>query len=208
MKDARIAVSALLVAVALAGAAALVFVRAEQSEVAQGAAAAAQELEKARSDASARLPDVPVSEAVHEDYSRKLEKSLDSAATDKARQSEMAANHFAGYMNVNVKTRVEYCRELGIDISAFASALAAGHTTELASAKAIHQRRGIDLESILAATKSQSRKTIEIDMQDIAGKIGGGTREARRVFADKAAQIANDMHISKVHPALHRALMQ
>jgi uncharacterized protein involved in response to NO len=78
-----------------------------------------QETEQIRREAAARHPDQPLSLAMAKDASAKMSAELHNEPDEKRRQLRAAAV-FYGFYEANTVVRAEYCRELGVDIAAFA----------------------------------------------------------------------------------------
>jgi hypothetical protein len=171
------------------------------------AAASEQKMASIREEAAKRHPDLPVSEAMKQEAGRQMTETIESQSGDRAKQANTAADQFWGFALVNTRSRVEFCRELGVDISSFKQAFESVHREEIARATAIDARRNVDREKVYQVLREQMRRSTEQDMRDLAKGANTDLPGACRAVAENAAALAEEIRFSKSLPAVHKALM-
>lgn len=130
-----------------------------------------------------------------------------SPSAESTKQASSAANQFWRYFWVNTRTRFDYCKEQGVDISAFTRAFEHLHRDDVKRASAISAREGADEEKIYSLLKSEHRKVIEDDMLGIARANNTDLREVCRSLAEHGLEAADAMQLAKVNPDIHQALV-
>ena len=160
-----------------------------------------------REEAIRANPEAPA-EAMKEAAGKHMAEQLASQSGDKAKQASTAADQFWGFFLVNTRTRFDYCKEQGVDISSFVKAFERIHGKEVARASAIYAREGADIDKIYGMLKVTNRKVIEDDMQGMAKTHNTNLREVCRAFAENGQEIADEMQLSKAHPVLHQVLLR
>ncbi len=169
--------------------------------------AANENIDKMRADAINRHPNMTVSEAVKQDAIQQADVELASQAGDKTKQSSTAASMFLGFLLLNTRSRVEYCAARGVDISGFKIAMESLHRNEITRAKAIYAGEKITQDQLFDVLKPQLQKQVEMDMQDVAKSLHTDAHGACKAISDHAQDMANAMELSKVNPAVEKALM-
>jgi len=130
-----------------------------------------------------------------------------SPSAESTKQASTAADQFWRYFWVNTRMRFDYCKEQGVDISAFTQAFENLHRDDVKRASAISAREGADKEKIYSLLKSEHRKVIEDDMLGIARANNTDLREVCRSLAEHGLEAADAMQLAKVNPAIHQALV-
>jgi hypothetical protein len=158
-----------------------------------------------RTDAVQKHPDLPVTVAMQQEAGQRFEEKMAAAASGQKR-ANLAADSFWGFYFINARSRLDFCREQGVDIQSFVDAFERGHTTQVATARAIYARSQTDENWLYSQIKDQVRKVIIQDMNDMATSNGISAKEACQLIADNAEDFAREMHVSKRVPALFQAL--
>lgn len=116
----------------------------------------------------------------------------------------MAAFLFQNYYYANTINRVEYCSDLGVDISPFRTEFILAHIKEMdmASSKGVYQSTKIFMNIM----KSKSKEMIEIEISDLAEINNQTSVEVCNLFRVNGKDISSDMHVSKVLPHIHKDL--
>lgn len=166
---------------------------------------------KIHEKAAQEHPDKPVSKALGEAASSLSQADLSSKTG--AAKADTAAGQFLGYYLVNVRTRAEYCRNLGVDISPFVAAFRNHNAGLYAKTREIHSRETTispdDLEETLY---SAMKPTIERLLQDataaVATENGITTTEVCEAFATEPALMVKELDLAKTNPTLRNALLE
>lgn len=163
-----------------------------------------------RETAAKEHPDQPISEAMR-DAALKLttEKLEKESGTKKA---DTAAGQFIGYYFVNVRTRYDYCKGIGVDIGSYVKAFKANNATLYEKSRVIHGRSPytadkVELESYRMLLPTM-QKTIVDAMGDMAKQSNISEVEVCKAFSDNGEELANEMMLEKVSPALYKAMLE
>jgi hypothetical protein len=174
-------------------------------------AAAEKNMDKLREEGAKKHPDLLPSEAMKQEATEQGKEELAKHSADKNKQAKVAADQFLGFLLVNTRTRVDYCKELGVDIAPFKAAFERAHRDEIARAAAIHHQRGRDMakdgEKLYGLLEGQFRKIIETDMRDAAKQLNTDQSGACKAMAELATGLVEEMQLQKSNPVLHKALM-
>ena len=163
------------------------------------------DLDQMRADATKARPDLPASQAYQQAASKQATTKLANQAGDK--QAETAADMYWGFLFVNTRARVAFCRNLGIDISSFATAFERLHAAETAQAHAIYRRlSSVTEDDLYQKLKSQMLKTVGDDMTGVAKASNVSTTAVCQAFSSEGEEIAKEMLLSKTQPAIYEAL--
>lgn len=167
-----------------------------------------KKVDQLKKDGVAKNPNLPVSEAVHQEAVAKASEALKAEPVAEKRKTTAAANFFGFYL-INVRERLAFCKEKGVEIAPFVAAFSAGHSGELSKARAILTAKPEFSEAKLyELVQPQLRQMINQDMDDIARTQKTSVADACQWIADNGAALAEQMHISKVQPMVFRELMQ
>lgn len=179
----------------------------EKRSVQKVAAVSEKAMADLREEAVRKNPDLSVSEALKQEAGKQMTATIEAQSGDRAKQANTAADQFWGFLLVNTRSRVDFCKELGVDISPFREAFESVHREEIARATAIYAQRGADKEKLYQILKAQLRKSTEQDMRDFAKGANTDLPGACRVVAQNGPDLANEIRFSKNLPAVHKALM-
>lgn len=126
---------------------------------------------------------------------------------DAAKRRLTAASNFMGFYFVNVRARLAHCRALGVELNRFPVQFRRQHQDEIARAQEILDAAKLSEDRLYETTKDQLQRLVKLDMNDIATGANTDAKGACELLEEKGAEIAGQMHISKVQPAVHQALM-
>ncbi len=171
----------------------------------QSVAKVEQSLSQMQTEAAQKHPDAPASIALQQLATEQASKKI-ASETDAQKRASTAADMFWGFYFINVRERPEFCREQGTDIQPFVKAFEKGHTKELTQARTIYARSSADENKVYALLKTQFRKMIQQDMNDIAIANKITLKEACQLISENGESLAKEMHLSKVQPAVYQAL--
>jgi len=178
----------------------------KQADFGQSAARDNAQVQKQMADAARARPDLPAAEAMRQDALARSEQRL-AAESDLAKRGRVAADTFWGFYFVNTRMRREFCSEQGVDVTAFVSAFERAHMNELAKARSLYARSGMDETLLYEGLRPTARKVIEQDMHDIAAAQGLSLSQACEALASAAEELVPEMHLSKMQPAIFKALV-
>lgn len=164
-----------------------------------------------RDKAEANHPDKPLSESMRQEAVKKSGKDLsEKSGEDKAMS---AASQFLGYYLVNVKTRYDYCKNLGVDITPFVSAFKAENKQLYEKSRAIVARGGVtsfeEIQDIYLKNSSPViSKVISDDMETAAKAHNISTKDVCGLYRSKGAELAALHKLSKRNPHVYKALVE
>lgn len=183
MKKPLLIILVLVAAIAVAGGAMLF----RQAQMRWSKAAFEKELAEMEA-AAAKKQGVPKTEAMREAGLAKVAAKLDAAegADEKA---VSAAEIFFGYLYMNTKARVAYCRERGVDIGPFTRAFTEFNATELARANTVFAGEGVDPETLWPMAQEGMMKLVAQDMKDVSASVGVPLEKTCAFFNEHAAEI-------------------
>ncbi len=172
-------------------------------------AEANKSMEELRAKAVAEHPDQPAAFAIHDEaIQRSSEELAQKSGNQKANE---AAGQFIGFYMINVRTRHDYCKDLGVDISTYTKAFAAEHEALYAKSRTILGRGPYSPDKIEDMTYEQLQpilqKTISEGMATLAKQNKVTEKDICQGYSDKGAELASEMHLSKVNPALYQAML-
>jgi hypothetical protein len=151
-------------------------------------------------------PELSPAEGMHREAVKRSTAKIESQSGDQ--QANTAADMFWGFFFVNTRSRPQFCKELGMDISPFVEEFQRMHSAEFAKAHSIYKRDSkITSDELYVKLEPQLRKTVEIDMDSIAKREKLSILDICGIFATHGALIAKEMPLSKMQPAVHKALM-
>lgn len=168
-------------------------------------AKAGKTLDKIKADAIQKHPDDPISMAMQQEATEVTTKMITSQ-TDDLKRANISADIFWGFYFINVRERPEFCREQEVDIQPFVEEFERSHITEVSKARAIYAKVLADENKTYALIKSQLRKAIVQDMNDIATMHKISVKEACKLVSENANALVKEMHLSKLQPVVFQAL--
>lgn len=173
-------------------------------------AAANKEMDDMRAKAAAEHPDKPVALAFQEEALKSTAEALAKESGDK--KADTAADQFIGFYMANVRTRPDYCKALGVDISPFTNEFIAQHKDLYSKSRMIHARSPYAPDKIENEMFKQLQPTFKKTIQDdlaLAAKQNNATeKDVCEVFASNGKEMAAEMHLSKLAPALYQAMVE
>lgn len=160
--------------------------------------------EEMKREAKAAHPNKPTAIALSELAPTQTARELANTSNPELRAAK-AASIFMGFYLVNVRARLEYCRQKGVDISGFSASFASAWRPAHAKALEVLARSGIDEEKLWRETRGVLMNSVAIDMSSI-GYVRG-YKSACDVVNAKAQFIIDNLDINKKAPEAMRILM-
>ena len=146
------------------------------------------QMDKLRADAVKRHPDMPQSDAMKEEAIRQGSAMLQKGNVET--RALTAAGLFFGSYFMNTRARPEYCRKRGVDLAQFVAAYERAHGAELARAREILVRAGIDPDSMAPKLQAEFVTVVEQDMKDFAAGAQVQPESACELFNQNSKIIA------------------
>ena len=172
--------------------------------------AAASKVEATLSDlqknAIARYPGMSPVEA-YAKYAADTAPDFANAAPSNRKVLLKAASTFFGFYHVNTRSRVEHCKQQGVDISAFVSRFEYYHRKEYTRALAIAEQAGMAEEQLWRIVRSSLTSLVRQDMDSVASKLGTSPQQACGAMLQHADKMLDYLDFSSRLPAVHRTLM-
>ena len=128
-------------------------------------------------------------DALREAGLAQVSEKLKAAESAEAR-ALTAAETFFGFLYMNTKARVAWCRERGVDIGPFARAFTDYNATELKRATEVFAANGTDPESLWPMTQAGMMEVVAQDMQGVATSNNIPLEKTCAFFNEHAAEIA------------------
>lgn len=172
-------------------------------------AAANKEMDDMRAKAAAEHPDKPVALALQEEALKWTAEALAKESGDK--KADTAADQFIGFYMANVRTRPDYCKALGVDISPFTNEFIAQHKDLYAKSRMIHARSPYatdKIENLFKQLQPTFKKTIQDELALAAKQNNATEKDVCEAFASNGKEMAAEMHLSKLAPALYQAMVE
>lgn len=166
-----------------------------------------QELERKAQGSLQRDPNLLKSEAMKQEATKEADINL--ASHPGKGQAYHAANMFFGFWSLNARTRPDFCKALGVDISTFTKTFIKLHQVQLERARFLWAEEKFDVDAVYASSVATYRTSVQTDMEDEAKENGfTSLRDACRSFEVHGVQYANDLNLVNVQPNVNKALMQ
>lgn len=200
MKNAGITV--ILVGVAVAGFAGYEGLKWLEKQNAPTAADVTKQVDAVRAEAAQKHPGMSQTDAMKKVAAAKAADTMRETSPDQ--RSRVAAEAVFGAYFMNTRVRQAHCKQLGVEISGFASAYERIHAEELAKAKAIYAEQGRSPEAFATLLGPAMQRMIEQDMRDIAQARGMSPEKTCSAFNDNADAYARAIQLP---PAIRQALM-
>lgn len=147
-----------------------------------------EQLEKLKADATQKHPNMATSDAMKVEATRQASEIIGKGDADT--RAKNAAGLFFGAYYMNTRARPAYCQQRGVDLTPFVAAYNQTHREELASARKVFARIGIDPESMVPKIQSQFVSVIEQDMKDFAAGAQISLDKTCDMFNDNAKMLA------------------
>lgn len=176
----------------------------------QAGVAANKAMDDLKAKAAAEHPDKPPALAAQEEALKQSAQTL--AQQSGAQKANTAAGQFLGFYLVNVRARHDYCKALGVDISAFTDQFKAQHRELYAKSRLIHDRASPGAAALEVQMAQQLKptfdKTIQEAMAMTAHESQMTEQELCSAFSMNGGELAAELHLSKVNPGLQQALLE
>jgi hypothetical protein len=118
-----------------------------------------------------------------------------------------AAATFFGFYHVNLRSRVEYCARLGVDITPFTSLFARNHRREYERALAIAAEAGMSEEAIWSMVRPRLALMVRSDMEAVANRLATTPRGACKAIVTRADEFADRLDFATLQPDVRRILL-
>ena len=157
-------------------------------------------------------PDKSATEILMQQSQDDVATELKGLATDKEKRVA-ASNMFFGAYFLNIRTRSEYCRTLGVSIPTFVTAYKRKHRDLFAAAERYQiedfREHGYryDIDKLYKMMQPSMDKVIALDMEDIASTLHVSEREACSLFEQNADAVVDEMDLRKRMPEVAQILL-
>lgn len=182
----------------------------DNQAIEKAGAAANQSMEELRAKAAADHPDQPLAYAAHEEAIRRSNETL--AQKSGEQKADAAAGQFIGFYMINVRTRHDYCKALGVDISPFTNTFVAEHKELYAKSRMIHARSPYTPDKIentmYVQLQPTLQQTISEAMTTLAKQNNVTEKDVCVAFNVNGAELAAEMNLAKVNPTLNQAMIE
>ena len=172
--------------------------------------AASQAMDDLRTKVAAEHPEKPVVYALQEEAVKQSAENLAKKSGDQ--KSDAAAGQFIGYYMINVRTRHEYCKGLGVDISPYTNAFVQENKDLYAKSRTIHARGPYTPDKVENEMYRQlmpsMQKTISEAMTAMAKQNNMTEKDVCAAFNANGVTLASEMQLSKISPALYQAMIE
>ena len=155
-----------------------------------------------RADAARQHPGLSETDAMKKVAAARAAGTMRSTAP--AQRARVAAEAAFGSHYMNTRVRQAHCRQLGVDLSRFASAYERIHAEEFAKAQAIYVAQGRSPEAFATLLGPAMQRMIEQDMRDIAQARRMTPEQTCAAFNDNADAYAGAIRLP---PEIRQALM-
>lgn len=161
-----------------------------------------------KSEARRMYPDLPQSEAMSR-YAREVAAPAHLAKfTNGDERKRQAAGIFMGFWQINMRARVDFCRERGFDISDFTDAFSRINSKPYGRAVMILEAAGLDEDKLFKPMERQLKTAVTQDMRDIASKTFTSLDGACRLIAKKSNAISDYLQFKSLQPQVYATLME
>ena len=167
--------------------------------------AVGREVDEIRREAELSDSGEPLSTAMQEVATRKVAELINAQGSLLEKRTT-AAETFAGFYLINARSRKEFCESLGIDISTFTNEFITSHNEEMAITKELYLKSPGDIDELYKIINPQILGMLEQDMNDLAASINGTPTDACIVMEEYGLEVAKEMHLSIMQPAVFKAL--
>lgn len=163
-------------------------------------------LENIKEEAKKEYPNETEMLAIQKIAVRRAEEYINTQGSfDEKRKN--AADVFFGFYLINVRARMEYCRDLNVDISLFSNLFKETYKKEYLVAKKVRKYSLLDIDNLYGNIQSVMTRVIKKDMESLAAGNRISLSESCQLLVDEAPQIISSMHMSVSNPAVYSVLM-
>jgi hypothetical protein len=163
-------------------------------------------IETIKETSKEEYPDEVEIVAMQKTAARRSEENMNAQGSFEGKR-KAAADTFFGFYLVNVRTRMEYCRDLGIDVLSFSNLFKETYKKEYSIAKKLREYSLSDIDNLYSSIQPVVMKVIKQDMESLAAGNGMSISESCQLLVDEASQIIYSMHMSTSNPAVYSVLM-
>lgn len=147
----------------------------------------------------------PRSIALQEVAIKKAEENINSQASP-LKKRQAALSTFMGFYLVNHRTRSNFCKNLGVNISTFSNKFKILHQSEMGLSKQLVFKKAGDVEKLYKILKPQLEKLIQQNMADISSAYDVTLSGACELIEKNGITFAEEMTLSKIQPAVYQAI--
>ncbi|HEV7611866.1 MAG TPA: hypothetical protein VGO37_08335 [Steroidobacteraceae bacterium] len=147
----------------------------------------------------------PYQESLEQDAKVRKEKFF-ASTNDAAEKLQFAVGHFFGYYLINVETKVNYCRQLGVEISPFITAFKNANDDIYVKAAALLAKEGLTENQMLFKLQDRLVDLTFKSMADQATAQGITTTVVCARLRDYGSRDPN-LAYRKSNPEVYRMLM-
>ena len=151
------------------------------------------EVDKLKAEAAKKHPGMAQSDAMKEVSIERAGEMLKTG--DAETRAKTAAGLFYGSYFMNTRARPAYCKQRGVDLAPFVAAFDQAHREELARARDIFVRGGIDPESMATTVQGQFAAMVDQDMKDFAAGANVQPDSACELFNQNSKIIAEAIQL-------------
>jgi hypothetical protein len=148
----------------------------------------------------------PYQESLEQDAKARKEEFF-AATNDATKKREFGIGHFFGYYLINVETKVNYCRQLGVDISPFITAFREANKDIYVKATSLLAKQGL--------TENQTLFKMEDQLVNLTFKIMADQAAAQKITTTVVCERLRDfgskdpnLAYRKSSPDVYRMLME
>ena len=116
-----------------------------------------------------------VADTLREDSIEKANKKIESGSESEKKVA--AASQFLGYYLINIKTRKDYCSNLGVTITNFVKEFESEHTTDLSNARKIFKTTLEAEDNFYLTSKISFEKVLNVEMPAQAKQLNVTEKE-------------------------------
>jgi len=158
------------------------------------------------SDAKKDYPTESYSEAVRKEGLKRAEEVSRSSKDDEAK-IQFAIGNFFGFYFVNVRSHVTYCKNLGVDISAFTKAFEAANQEMYEQAGKLLYRRGATEEQLFKQMETSLASMTAKNMDDLAVTDKLTTRQECEIQLQNIEARVARVNFAKIQPDVAKILL-
>jgi len=158
------------------------------------------------SDAKKDYPTESYSEAVRKEALKRADEVSKSSKNDEAK-IQFAIGNFFGFYFVNVRSHVTYCKNLGVDISAFTKAFEAANQEMYEQAGKLLYRRAVTEEQLFKQMETSLASMTAKNMDDLAATDKLTTRQECEIQLQNLEARVARVNFAKIQPDVAKILL-
>ena len=145
-----------------------------------------------------------IADTLLEDSINKANKTIESSIGSEKKIA--AASQFLGYYLINIKTRKDYCSNLGVTITNFVNEFESEHTTDLSNARKILKTTLEAEDKFYFTSKNSFEKILNLEMPAQAKQLNLTEKEVCESLETNGASVAKAMRFSDALPLQSKIL--